>query len=298
MAPNHSNAFGSGPVVSNAGTLYATATTAFGNTLALNNSTLRIGGGNSRTINWAGPVTATGTSGINADGGTGGITLDIAGATFSSFANGTTNSINGDITGAAGNLSVTGGTLQLAGNATHSGTTTLSGAGILLLRSTGTLSGDVVINGSGNFAVRNTFGWVHNGPITGDGTGEINLNTGTNATLAGPISGIASVNINNTGTDATVSGIISGGASINVQSQGGILRLLGNNSYSGPTTIASLPSVNPTPRGPAARPSRTMPMPMPTASTTASRSCSVPLPPPPTPSACCRPPPATVTPSC
>lgn len=240
VAPNNSNAFGTGPVVSNAGTLYATATTAFSNTLALNNSTLRIGGGNSRTINWAGPVTATGTSGIMADGGTGGITLgstlDIAGATFSSFANGATNSINGDITGAAGNLGVTGGTLQLAGNATHSGTTTLSGAGILLLRSTGTLSGNVVINGSGNFAVRNTAGWVYNGSITGDGSGVVNLNTGTDAELAGPISGVANITANSAGTDAVISGAISGTANVNVLGTSK-LTLTGANDYSGNTTV-------------------------------------------------------------
>lgn len=240
VAPNNSSAFGSGPVVSNAGTLYATATTAFGNTLALNNSTLRIGGGNNRTINWGGAVTATGISGIMADGGTGGITLgstlDIAGATFSSFANGATNSINGDITGAAGNLNVTGGTLQLAGNATHSGTTTLSGSGVLLLRSTGTLSGNVVINGSGNFAVRNTAGWTYSGSVTGDGSGQVNLNTGTDAELAGPISGVANITANSAGTDAVISGAISGTANVNVLGTSK-LTLAGANDYSGTTTV-------------------------------------------------------------
>lgn len=241
VTPNNSNAFGTGPVVSNAGTLYPTATTSFGNTLALNNSTLRIGGGNGRTINWGGPVTATGTSGINADGGTGGITLgstlDIAGATFTSFANGTTHSINGDITGAAGNLNVTGGTLQLAGNATHSGTTTLSGAGILLIRSTGTITSNVVINGAGNFAVRNTGGWVYNGTISGDGSGAVNLNSATDAELAGPVSGVANINANSAGTDAVISGAISGTTNVNVQGTSK-LTLAGANDYSGNTAVS------------------------------------------------------------
>lgn len=240
VAPNNSSAFGSGPVVSNAGTLYATATTTFANTLSLNNSTLRIGGGNNRTITWNGPVTATGTSGINADGGTGGITLgstlDISGATFSSFANGTTHTINGDITGTGGNLNVTGGTLQLLGNATHTGTTTLSGSGILLLRSTGTLAGNVVINGTGNFAIRNTAGWIYTGTITGEGTGSINLNTGTDAELAGPISGVANITANSTGTDAVISGAIGGPANLNVLGTSK-LTLAGTNDYSGTTTV-------------------------------------------------------------
>jgi autotransporter-associated beta strand protein len=241
VTPTNSGAFGTGPVVSNAGQLYAVATTAFSNSLALNNSTLRIGGGNSRTINWSGPVTATGTSGINADGGTGGITLgstlDIAGATFTSFANGTTHSINGDISGTGGNLNVTGGALQLAGDATHSGTTTISGSATLLLRATGTLAGNVVINTSGNFAVRNTGTWVHTGTITGDGTGQINLNTGTDAELAGPISGVANITTNSTGTDAIISGAISGTTNVNVQGTSK-LTLAGANDYSGNTNLA------------------------------------------------------------
>jgi hypothetical protein len=241
VAPHHNGAFGSGPVVSNAGQIYATATTVFSNTLALNHSTLRIGGGGGKTITWSGPVTATGTSGISADGGTAGITLgstlDITGATFNSFANGTTHTISGDISGTAGHLNVTGGTLQLLAAATHSGSTTLSGAGTLRLQPAGTISGNVTINGSANFNIRNTVGWVYQGSITGDGSGQINLNTGTNATLAGDISGVATINANSTGTDATISGIISGNANVNVQAQGGILRLLGANSYAGTTTV-------------------------------------------------------------
>lgn len=242
ITPNHNLAFGTGPVVSNAGTLYATATTTFANTLTLNNSTLRIGGGNSRTITWNGPVTATGSSGISADGSTGGVTLgstlNIAGATFTSFANGTVNRILGDISGAGGSLSITSGTLLLSGASnTYGGTTTIGSGCFLRLEATGTLpaTGDIVINGGG-FTIRNTAGWTHHGTITGNGLGSINLNTGTNATLAGPISGVANVNASSTGTNATVSGAISGGANVTVQNAGATLTLSGANAYSGTTS--------------------------------------------------------------
>jgi autotransporter-associated beta strand protein len=244
VAPNNNTAFGTGPVVMNGATIYATATVTLANELTLNGATLRIGGGNNRTITWNGPVTATGASGINADNGTGGITLgstlDITGATFTSFANGTTHNIIGDISGTGGTLDVTLGTLQLSGTNTYTGTTTLSGTSVLRLQSTGTISSssNIVINGTGNFNVRNTNNWVYSGTITGEGTGSINLNTGTNATLAGDISGVAAVNANNTGTDTTVSGAISGPASVNVQGTS-TLRLSGANSYSGATNVSS-----------------------------------------------------------
>jgi autotransporter-associated beta strand protein len=50
VAPNANTAFGTGPVISSAGQIYATATTTFANSLALDNSTLRIGGGNNHSI--------------------------------------------------------------------------------------------------------------------------------------------------------------------------------------------------------------------------------------------------------
>jgi autotransporter-associated beta strand protein len=242
--PNNNLAFGSGPVVSNAGTIYATAGSyTFANELTLNNSTLRLGGGNNRTVTWNGPVTATGTSGLSADGGTGGITLgstlDIAGATFTSFANGTTNNINGDISGEGGMLNVTSGTLQLSGTNTYTGDTTLSGSATLRLQPGGTLAGsNLVINGSGNLNVRNTVGWVYGGSISGDGTGSVNLNTGTDATLAGGISGVASINVTTAGTNATISGSITGATDVNVQAAGATLTLSGDNSYTGNTVVS------------------------------------------------------------
>ncbi|MEI7909492.1 MAG: autotransporter-associated beta strand repeat-containing protein [Verrucomicrobiota bacterium] len=235
VVPSNNLAFGSGPVVLNAGTIYAVATTTFANTLALNGATLRIGGGNSHTVTWNGPVTATGTSGLTSDGGTGGITLgstlDIAGATFSSYASGTTHTITGDVSGAGGNLNVAGGTLQLSGTGTYTGTTTLSGSAVLRLQPTGTISSssNIVINGAGNLNIRNTGGWSYSGSITGDGSGSITPTSGTNATLAGNISGVAGIYSNSAGTATAVSGDISGAVAVTVQG-GAILTLSGNNS--------------------------------------------------------------------
>lgn len=248
--PQNASAFGSGPVVMNAATLYATtADFTFANALALNNANLRVGGSNSRTLAWNGPVTVSGTSSISADGGTSGVvingSLDITGANFTSIGNGNLNVLNGPVTGAGGNLAVSGGTatLQIGGAANHGGTTTIGDNAFLRLAATGTLPANGPIFIEGTLTIRNTTGWIHSGTINGDGTGGINLNTGTNATLAGPINGVAVINVNNAGTDATISGAIGGGASITIQNSvdangnGAVLRLGGANTYTGATTV-------------------------------------------------------------
>jgi len=246
VSPNNNGALGTGPVVFNAAQLYPTATTTFSNTLALNGSTLRIGGGASHTLTWNGPVTVTGTSGITSDGSTGGITLgstlDITGATFSSYASTGAHNITGDISGAGGNLKATFGTLQLSGTGTYTGTTTVSGAAVLRLQPTGTISSNIVINTAGNLNIRNTGGWSYTGTITGDGTGSITPTSSTNATLAGPISGVASIIASSTNitTNTTVSGAISGATAVTVQggTVGTVLTLSGDNSaMTGTVTI-------------------------------------------------------------
>ena len=147
--------------------------------------------------------------------------------------------LQGPLIGGGSLNKISTGDLNLEGAASYGGTTTIS-EGILRLQSTGTIPGssNLTINGGGNFNIRNTIGWIYNGTITGDNTGSINLNTGTDATLAGPISGVADILVNNLGTDTTISGNISGSTNVTVQTNGGpILRLSGSNSYTGGTTI-------------------------------------------------------------
>lgn len=241
--PQNNGALGTGPVVVNEGNLYSTTGNyTYPNAVTLNGASLRVGGGNNRAVTWNGPVVATGTSGLAADGGATGITLgstlDITGATFNT--SGTTHNIIGDISGAGGVLNVNAGTLQLSGNNTYDGATTLNGSAVLRLQPTGTISNssNVIINGTGNFNVRNTNNWTYSGTITGEGTGSINLNTATNATLAGPVSGVATIVTNNPGTDATVSGPIRGAVAVSIFNTA-TLRLSGANTYSGATTLTS-----------------------------------------------------------
>lgn len=248
ILPQHASAFGSGPVVMNGGTLYSTsASLTFTNPLTLNGATLRLGGGGGKTLTWDGPVTVTGSSGILMDNNTTSITLngavDIASGTLSTSAGSLTHFINGPITGTAGNLTVATGILQIAGPSTFGGTTTIADGCFLRLTGNGTLPSNSNIVNNGGLTIRNTTNWVHNGTITGDNTASISLNTGTNATLAGNISGISSITADHGGTDATITGAISGSASITIQTSvnasgtGAILRLGGNNSYTGTTSI-------------------------------------------------------------
>jgi autotransporter-associated beta strand protein len=139
ISPRINTAFGTGPVAMNAGTLYAVGGSyTIANTLTLNTGTLlRVGGGNSYLLTWTGPVTATGTAGISADGSTAGIilsnTVNITGATFTSAANANTNTISGAISGAGGNLSASGtGDLILSGANDYTGATTLTGGTLTL----------------------------------------------------------------------------------------------------------------------------------------------------------------------
>jgi autotransporter-associated beta strand protein len=249
VTPQNNAAFGSGPVVMNGATIYATAANyTFTNALTLNAAILRVGGSNSRILTWDGPVTATGASGISADGGTTGVTingsLDITGATFTSTSS-SQNNINGPISGAGGNLIAQGNNcvLQLAGTNTYGGTTTITDGSFLRLTATGTLPPSSNITNNGGLTIRNTVSWIHNGTITGDGSASISLNTGTNATLAGNISNITTINVDNAGTNTTISGAIGSATNINIlgtvdgNGLGAILRLGGNNTYSGTTTI-------------------------------------------------------------
>ncbi|QTN30910.1 autotransporter-associated beta strand repeat-containing protein [Akkermansiaceae bacterium] len=250
IQPGNNSAFGTNKVVMNAGTIYPTAASyTFANDLELNNAWLRQGGGNSRLLTWNGNITTTGSSTIYSDGSTGGVTIGGTlaignGATFTSNGSSTTNRINGNITGTGVNFNVDGATLELSAATNHTGTTTISNGSVFRLQPNGTIlsSNNVVINGNpSNFNIRNTVGWVYNGTISGDGLGQINLNSGTNATLAGAVSGLASINVNSANTDTTISGKISGGSVINIQSSGNPRLTLSNtgNDFTGNTTIFS-----------------------------------------------------------
>lgn len=149
--------------------------------------------------------------------------------------------LQGPLIGGGSLNKISAGDLSLEGAASYGGTTTIT-EGTLRLQSTGTIpsSSNLTINGGGNFNIRNTIGWVYNGTITGNDSGSININTGTNAELAGGISGVLNVNVSNAGTDAIISGNISGGTNLNVQGNAApILRLRGSNSHTGVTTLAN-----------------------------------------------------------
>ncbi|MCU0797198.1 MAG: glycosyl hydrolase [Akkermansiaceae bacterium] len=250
ILPHNESSFGTGPVTMNAGTLYSTAANLnFTNPLTLNNATLRVGGSNNRTLQWSGPLTVTGNSGIAADGGTSGITLsgeiDITQSTFTATGSSNLNTLSGNISGNGGSLIAAGNnsTLVISGNASHTGTTTIQNNCFLRLAASGSLPASGNIQVDGTLTIRNTQSWVHSGNISGDNSNSINLNSGTNATLTGPISGVQNIFINDPGTDAGILGPISGITNITLQTavdangNGATLRLGGANSYSGNTTI-------------------------------------------------------------
>jgi autotransporter-associated beta strand protein len=258
IIPQHAEAFGSGPVVMNGSTLISSAANyTFANNLTLNSATLRVGGSNSRTLTWNGSVIATGNTLISADNGTSGITIngnmDIAGATVTlqSFNYGT-NIIHGSISGANGNLILTGtnAILDLHGENTYGGTTTIGNDTFLRIFGNGCLpsNGTVIVNGS--WTIRNTNNWIHTGTITGDMTNAINLNAGANVTLAGSISGVQNINVdnvginvNNAGTNVALTGVVSGATNLSIlttldaNGNGATLRLGGSHTYTGNTSI-------------------------------------------------------------
>lgn len=184
------------------------------------------------TLNSNGPVDSTLTLGS-------GRTIHLGSANGSIGSNNVNFTLEGQITG-LGSLTKTGSkTLTLETASDYTGSTTIN-SGVLRLGAGGNIAGssDLVINGAGNFNVRNTAGWTYSGTITGDDTGSINLNSGTNTTLAGDISGVVSINATTSGTNTAISGDISGATNLNVQANGVTLTLSGNNSYSGATTLA------------------------------------------------------------
>lgn len=228
IIPQHNSAFGSGPVVMNGGTIYPATTRSFANLLTLNGSNLRIGGGNSRTINWTGAVTVSGNSSLQCDDGTSGIVLsggvNMLNATLSSAPNNTTNVISGSITGTGSiNANHASGTLHLGAANTFSGTYraalgTLRIGNSLALQN-GTL--DLRASDSGTVNLNNLSATL--GALTG--SRNLALGSGT-------------VSIGNNNSSTTYSGVLSGiGALAKIGN--GTLTLAGANNYGGTTSISS-----------------------------------------------------------
>lgn len=228
ILPQHSNGFGTGPVVMNGGQIYPNAASyTFANALTLNAAVLRIGGGSNRTITWTGPVSITGASSLQADNGASGITVSggitINGGTLNSAPNGTTNTISAPITG-TGTVAASGfatGTLNLTAANSFSGnfrailgTLRIGHANAL---QNGTLDMNAADSGSVNLNNLNA--------IIGALTGSRNLPLGS-----------AAISIGNNHASTTYSGVLSGSGSL-VKVGGGKLTLSGVNTYTGGTAL-------------------------------------------------------------
>jgi autotransporter-associated beta strand protein len=226
VIPQNNAAFGTGPVVMNAATLYATAADyTIANPLTLNGAILRVGGGNNRTLAWSGPVSASGASSINADGSTTGVILtgglEITGGTFSSNNGGVSNTIGSPITGTSGTLRVSSGTLNLTAANTFSGTIRSASGSLIIGHALAIQNATLDMNSADNGSVD-----LNNLDATlGALTGSRNLALGN-----------AAITIGNNGTSTTYSGIMSGNGSL-AKTGSGTLTLAAANSYSGPTAV-------------------------------------------------------------
>ncbi|MCU0794348.1 MAG: autotransporter-associated beta strand repeat-containing protein [Akkermansiaceae bacterium] len=219
---------GRGITKEGAGLVIFSRAASYTGTTTINDGTLRIGNGGA-----TGTLSASSAISVNNNG-----ILEIRRS--GTVTQGTDFSSTG-ITGTGSFIKSGTGTAIFNVANSYTGTTTING-GALRLESSGTISSssNVVINTAGNWNIRNTDGWTYSGTISGDDTGQINLNTGTNVTLSGNISGLSKIHTNNDGTVATISGDISGSVAIDVQSTGGsTLILSGNNTYTGATRILS-----------------------------------------------------------
>ena len=226
IIPQNNAAFGTGPVVMNAATLYATAADyTIANPLTLNGAILRVGGGNNRTLTWSGPVTASGTSSINADGGTTGVILtgglEISGGTFSSSSSGIANTIS---------TSDHRHRRHPQGQLRHA----QSERGQHFQRQHPRASGSLVIGDP--LAMQNA-----TLDMDPSDSGSVNLNnlSATLGALTGSRNlalGSGTVTIGNNHSSTTYSGIMSGNGSL-VKTGDGTLTLTAANTYSGTTTV-------------------------------------------------------------
>jgi fibronectin-binding autotransporter adhesin len=226
--PQNGGAFGTGPVVMNGATLYATAGSyTFDNALTLNGATLRVGGGNLRTITWTGPVSVTADSIIRCDGGTGGITISGTvtndGFTLSSAPNGTSNTISGPIGGSGTIMAATfaNGTLNLNAANPFSGTYRAA-LGTLRIGDPGALQNgtlDMNAEDGGTVDLNNLDATI--GALTG--SRNLSLGSGT-------------VSIGHNHSNSTYGGVLGGSGSL-VKTGLGTLALSGPNNYAGATGV-------------------------------------------------------------
>ncbi len=231
--PKTDGAFGSGPVVVNSGTVYATGGFyTFANPLTLNGGTLRVGGGTLSTIDWTGPVSVTADSGMIADGGTVGITLsgglnmNDGDHTFTSYENGTANIISAPITGGSGTITVTLGTLHLNAANTFAGTFRLGGGSFSISNPNAFQNATLDMTAdAGSVNLNNK--WATIGALTG----SRNLNLGSFSEVQ------ISIGKNNLST--TYSGVLSNSGSLNILKKigTGTLTLSGPNTYNSATQI-------------------------------------------------------------
>jgi autotransporter-associated beta strand protein len=226
--PQNSDAFGTGPVVMNGSTIYSTpASYTFANALTLNGATLRVGGGAGKSVNWTGPVSVTGDSIIQCDGGTAGITLSGSvtnnGFTLSSAPNGMANTISGPISGSGTIMAATFATGTLNLNAANPfGGSYRAALGFLKI-------------GGPNAMQNGTL------DMNAADTGTVNLNN-LNATLGALTGsrnlglGSGTVSIGNNHLSTAYSGMLSGSGSL-AKTGNGTLTLSGTNSYTGTTSV-------------------------------------------------------------
>ena len=240
---NNGNSYSGGTVLNggllnlgNSGALGSGALTIAGGTLDNTSGAAMTIGGN-LAQNWNGNFTFAGSKPLNL--GSGPVTL---GATPTITVNASTLTAGGNISGSFGLTLAGAGTLTLAGPNTYTGDTTIS-QGVLQLGPggaipTGASAGNVVFSNPASAAVFDLNGnnSVINGlsqPSTSTTNLVVNNLPGSTATLTVGNGGVSStyggVLANNTGTGGVLA-LAKGGA--------GMLTLINNNTYTGPTTLS------------------------------------------------------------